>query len=143
MSASKHRLYHRLQVAAHRLQKAADRAVLDAAEITTAQAAVLSIVASQGPATQREVATQLGLNESAMTAMVGRLLGMKLLERARDEEDARAWRLEASERGRAALKQIDKPFRQINQTIETALSTDEIAQLADYLDRIGKAFKRD
>jgi hypothetical protein len=35
MSASKSRLYHRLQMAAHRLQKSADRAVLAAAEITT------------------------------------------------------------------------------------------------------------
>ena len=68
MSASKSRLYHRLQLAAHRLQKSADRAVLAAAEITTAQAAVLMLVAG-GANSQREVATQLGLNESAVTAM--------------------------------------------------------------------------
>ena len=59
MSASKSRLYHRLQLAAHRVQKSADRALLAAAEITTAQAAVLTLVA-RGAITQREVATQLG-----------------------------------------------------------------------------------
>ena len=69
MSASKHRVYHRLQLVAHRLQKAADRTVMAAAGITTAQAAVLSIVAADGPVTQRSVARKLGLNESAMTAM--------------------------------------------------------------------------
>ena len=73
MSASKHRVYHRLQLAAHRLQKAADRAVMAAAGITTAQAAVLSIVAADGPVTQLSVARKLGLNESAMTAMIARL----------------------------------------------------------------------
>jgi hypothetical protein len=43
VSASKHRLYHRLQLAAHRLQKAADRASLSAANVTTSQAAVLAV----------------------------------------------------------------------------------------------------
>ena len=76
MSASKHRIYHRLQLAAHRLQKAADRAVMAAAGITTAQAAVLSIVAADGPVSQRNVARKLGLNESAMTAMIARLRDM-------------------------------------------------------------------
>jgi MarR family transcriptional regulator, organic hydroperoxide resistance regulator len=137
--ASKSRLYHRLQLAAHRVQKSADRALLAAAEITTAQAAVLTLVA-RGAVTQREVATQLGLNESAVTAMAQRLLGMGLLERVRDEADARAWQLRLSGAGRAALKRIEQPFKGINQTIETALSGEEITHLADYLQRIESAF---
>jgi DNA-binding MarR family transcriptional regulator len=139
MSASKSRLYHRLQLAAHRLQKSADRAVLAAAEITTAQAAVLMLVAG-GAVSQREVATQLGLNESAVTAMARRLLGMGLLERVRDEADARAWQLRLSDGGRTALKRIDLPFKRINQTIESVLSPEEIAHFADYLRRMAVAF---
>jgi MarR family transcriptional regulator, organic hydroperoxide resistance regulator len=142
MSASKSRLYHRLQLAAHRVQKSADRALLGAAEITTAQAAVLTLVA-RGSATQREVATQLGLNESAVTAMARRLLGMGLLERVRDDADARAWQLRLSSEGRTALKRIEQPFKGVNQTIETVLSGDEIANLADYLQRIASAFGED
>ena len=140
MSASKSRLYHRLQLAAHRLQKSADRAVLAAAEITTAQAAVLMLVAG-GANSQREVAVQLGLNESAVTAMARRLLGMGLLERVRDEADARAWQLRLSDEGRAALKRIELPFKRINQTIETVLSPEEITHFADYLRRIAVAFE--
>lgn len=141
MSAQKLRLYHRLQLAAHRIQKAADRGLLDAAEITTAQAAVLSVVAAGGGAAmQRDVARQLGLNDSAVTAMTNRLLGMDLLARDRDEADARAWRLSLTKEGRAVLKRIEKPFRHINETVETALTPDEIARLADYLARIGAAF---
>jgi DNA-binding MarR family transcriptional regulator len=139
MSASKSRLYHRLQLAAHRLQKSADRAVLAAAEITTAQAAVLMLVTG-GAVSQREVATQLGLNESAVTAMARRLLGMGLLERVRDEADARAWQLRLSDGGRTALKRIDLPFKRINQTIESVLSPEEIAHFADYLRRMAAAF---
>ncbi len=140
MSASKTRVYHRLQLAAHRIQKSADRAVLAAAEITTAQAAVLALTSTGEPVTQREVASQLGVNESGMTAMVRRLLDMGLLERVRDEADARAWRLRPSDEGRAALKRIEQPFKRINQTIETVLAPDEIARLADYLTRIAIAF---
>ena len=140
MSASKSRLYHRLQLAAHRLQKSADRAVLAAAEITTAQAAVLTLVAG-GAVSQREVATQLGLNESAVTAMARRLLGMGLLDRVRDEADARAWQLRLSDDGRTALKRMELPFKRINQTIETVLSPEEITHFADYLRRIAVAFE--
>ena|SRR3569832_41357 len=139
MSASKSRLYHRLQLAAHRVQKSADRTLLAVAEITTAQAAVLTLVA-RGAATQREVATQLGLNESAVTAMAQRLLGMGLLERVRDEADARAWQLRLSGDGRAALKRIEQPFKGINQTLEAVLTPEEIAQFADYLQRVASAF---
>jgi DNA-binding MarR family transcriptional regulator len=142
MSAQKARLYHRLQIAAHRIQKAADRAVFDAAEVTTAQAAVLAVVALHEPAPQRRVADELGLNESAVTAMVGRLLKLGLLDRVRDDEDARAWKLSVSEDGRAAMKRIDKPFRGINETIEKTLSEREIALLADCLARLAVAFSR-
>jgi len=143
MSASKARIYQRLQLAAHRVQKSADQVILAAADITTAQAAVLSVVAARGAVSQREAATQLGVNESGMTAMVRRLLGMGLLERLRGEGDARAWRLQLSDSGRAALKRIEQPFRRINKRIEAVLSTDEIIQLADYLGRIGAAFSEE
>jgi MarR family transcriptional regulator, organic hydroperoxide resistance regulator len=137
--ASKSRLYHRLQLAAHRLQKSADRALLAAAEITTAQAAVLMLIA-RGAVTQRGVAAQLGVNESAVTAMARRLLQMGLLERVRDEDDARTWKLRLSAGGRAALKRIDQPFKSVNQAIETVLTPEEIAHFADYLQRIASTF---
>lgn len=140
MSASKSRVYQRLQLAAHRLQKSADRAVLAAADITTAQAAVLVVVSANDAISQREVATQLGINESALTAMANRLVGMGLLERVRDKADARAWRLCLSNDGRAAIKRIEAPFRRVNQTIETVLDPKEIVQFADFLGRIATAF---
>lgn len=141
MSASKHRLYHGLQLASHRLQKAADRTCLAAAGITTAQAAVLLIVGSEGSASQRSVARKLGLNESAMTAMTARLRNMGLLDRLADEADSRAWSLKLSVDGRAALKRVEQPFRQINQRIENALGVDEIDAFADYVKRISDAFE--
>ena len=76
-----------------------------------------------------------------MTAMTARLCNLGLLERLPDQNDARAWSLRVSAEGRAALKRIEQPFRQINQRIEKALDAGEIAQLVDYLVRIGDAFE--
>lgn len=141
-AAQKTRLYHRLQIAAHRLQKAADRNVMEAAGITTAQAAVLAVVSQHGPAPQRLVAAELGLNESAVTAMVSRLLKLDMLDRVRDPDDARAWSLSLSANGRAALKRIEKPFRRVNARIEAELDECEIAALADALARLSSAFEQ-
>jgi len=63
-----------------------------------------------------------------------------LLDRLPDEVDSRAWSLRLTADGRAALKRIEQPFRQINQKIEKALDADEIAALADYVNRISDAF---
>jgi MarR family transcriptional regulator, organic hydroperoxide resistance regulator len=140
MNASKLRLYHRLQIAAHSIRKAADRTVLDAAGITVAQAAVLTLAASGPNVTQRDVAKALRLNESAVTAMVSRLLKLGLLERTPSESDSRAWRLCLTGSGEAALQASRKAFAAINARIESKLSEIEIEQLANFLDRIADAF---
>jgi DNA-binding MarR family transcriptional regulator len=141
MNANKLRLYHRLQVAAHAVRKAADRVVLEAAGVTTAQAAVLTIVAAGENVTQRDVAGALRLNESAVTAMVTRLAKLRLLERARSGTDSRAWRLCLTNAGQAALRASRGSFASINARIEGELSRQEIKQLASCLDRLSAAFQ--
>jgi DNA-binding MarR family transcriptional regulator len=141
MHASKLRVYHRLQVAAHAARKAADRVVLEAAGVTTAQAAVLTIVAASESVTQRDVATALRFNESAITAMVSRLLKLGLLCRSRSETDSRVWRLSLTSTGRAALQASGESFASINACVEGELSLPEMRQLADLLDRLTDAFK--
>ncbi|WP_417465075.1 MarR family winged helix-turn-helix transcriptional regulator [Kordiimonas sp.] len=141
MSANKHRLYLRLQLAAHQLKKHADRALLDSASITTAQAAVLSILKNEGQASQRTIADALGQNESAVTAMVKRLLKLGYVERNRSDLDGRAWVLTLTEGGKMALEQVSEPFLDVNTILDEVLDSGEAAKLADYLDRISRAFK--
>ena len=142
MSASNHRLYLHLQLAAHHVKKQADRALMDVADLTTAQAAVLSLLISEERVTQRAVAETLGQNESAVTAMIRRLMKLGYVARRRDKADARAWLLEITDSGRAALDAIAGPFGRINETFDKALSAQEAAALADYLKRISTAFSR-
>lgn len=143
MSARKLRLFHRLQLAAHRIQKSADREIANAIELTTSQAAVLSVLANGEGHTQRDVAKALGQNESAATAMVNRLLKMGYLSRKRNAEDARAWLLQLTAEGRTALKAAQLPFRKINRIIEKELSKEEVVHLVDYLERLYDAFEID
>jgi len=142
MNASKLRLYYRLQVAAHTVQKAADRVVSAAAQLTTAQAAVLTIVAAGDRVTQRDVAIGLHLNESAVTAMVLRLVKLRLLERTRSQDDPRAWHLSLSKRGRTALAASRAAFATVNGRIESQFSPREIERFVEYLNRLAATFQR-
>jgi MarR family transcriptional regulator, organic hydroperoxide resistance regulator len=128
-------------VAARTMQKVADRLIVDAADLTTAQAAVLAVVAASDHVTQRDVAMALRLNESAVTAMVARLLRLGLLERVRSHVDPRAWSLRVSKAGRAAMTASRTAFASINARIDAELSQQEIKRLADCLNRLTAAFE--
>lgn len=140
MNAQQARLYHRLQLAAHRAQRAADRALTEAAGVTTAQAAVLVVVAADGSPTQRSVADQLGLHESAVTQMVGRLLRLGLIERRRDPADGRARLLSLTADGRDAVRRLRGPFAAVNAAMDEALDGADVDRLAADLGRIADAF---
>lgn len=145
-AASRLRLYSKLQSAAHGVRKAADRALLNAAGATTAQAAVLTVVAAgrntepNGP-TQKTVADALDLNESAVTAMTAKLIALGYLTREKDPGDRRAWRLALTPQGEAALERIRTPFAGINAAMEDALGTDDLEALAGALERLAQAFR--
>ncbi|MBL4906164.1 MAG: MarR family transcriptional regulator [Sneathiella sp.] len=143
MSASKHHLYHRLQLAAHVLNKAADKAVLESANITTAQAALLGIVRSGRQVTQKHIASTLSINESAVTAMVNRLLKLGYLQRQRSTTDARAWLVSVSDSGLEALKSMVEPFSEINAILDDAIPSEKMDDLVIYLKKITNLFSSD
>ncbi|MFC4270838.1 MarR family transcriptional regulator [Sneathiella chungangensis] len=134
------RLYHRLQVAAHALKKSADRSTMSSVGVTTAQAAVLYIVEHEDDMTQRDVAELLGLNDSAMTAMVTRLIRLKLIDRNRSWKDGRAWLLSLTPEGRDALAQLQAPLDEFNATIDELLSDAEIDALVATLEKLTTRF---
>ncbi len=139
-SARRARVYQKLQAASHCVQKTADRLVQEAGPLTTSQAAALSVVAGFASCNQRMIASQLGLNESAVTAMVTRLIRDGFLTRERSETDARTWLLTLTDSGREALQSVNGPFAQINDRLEAVLTETEINQLADMLKRVAETF---
>lgn len=136
MSASEHRLYFLLQLVAHRLKKRADRALKDSAGLTTAQAAALSIIAKDGPVTQRFVADKLSQRESAVMTMTNRLLAADYISRERSVADGRAWELTISPKGLDALSNIKEPFGEINYLLDKNIDAEDAERLAASLKNI-------
>lgn len=143
MSASNERIYFLLQMAAHRLRKKADNVLLDKASLTTAQVAVLNLIAKGTQINQREIAGRLHQNESAMTAMVQRLLKANLITRHRSKKDGRNWILEMTDTGRTALDHAHIPFKEINTQLDRAIGARDAKKLAAQLNEIIDAFSDD
>ena len=130
MTAKRLRLYSKLQAAAHRVKKAADKRLMEAAGVTTAQAAALAVIYRDGRVTQKQVAKALSLNQSAITATVSRLKKMDLIERSRRQGDGRMWHLSLTPKGMAALQAVEIPFDDINSTIDSLLGPDTLEDVA-------------
>jgi DNA-binding MarR family transcriptional regulator len=132
--AGRERLYHLLQTVAHQLKTRADRDSQSAAGVTAAQAAVMFVIDRERAATQRRVAEQLRLNESAVTGMVGRLMEAGYVSRAPSPSDGRAWSVTLTEAGRSALDHFRANLDFLNRDINTALGGEaEVVRLAESL----------
>lgn len=141
MFAAKLRLYWRIQLAAHHMQKYADRELSAAAKITTAQVGVLTVIANRKEINQRDVAVALGLNESAVTAMVRRLVALKYVDCRKSDTDGRVKILSLTPIGKDVQRMAKLPFKKINKVIESTLTDDEIEIVADCLSRLKDAFE--
>lgn len=131
MSQDAHRLYFLLVQVADRLKKTADRHLLAHAKLSTSQAAALRIVVEAGGTTQRHVARTLRQQESAVATMAKRLEAAGFISRTRSDTDRRAWRLEPTREGRAALSKLLAAFVPIDARAKTVLSKADIETLAD------------
>lgn len=138
-AAGEVRLYMALQKAAHAFKKKADAALLVAADLTTAQSAVLVAIYAEDGATQRSVAHALGLNESAVTAMIRKLIDREFIFRERSKSDARAWSLSLTADGEKALKAVTGPFTGLNSSIDEALGTADVKVLGHLLASLTQA----
>ena len=132
--ASEQRIFHLLQLAAHKVKTQGDRDAQAIAGITAAQAAVLFVVQTNGGTTQRTVAEQLKQQESAVTAMVARLLEAGLLTREPSAVDRRAWLLRLTPKAKRALRQFGPPLDALNARITKAVGgPGKVAALAKAL----------
>ncbi|GAB2827280.1 hypothetical protein GCM10022221_26840 [Actinocorallia aurea] len=125
MPAPDDRLYFLLQRAAHRLRTDADRRCKDAAGITTAQLGALFAVHDEPGITQQGLARVLGLRESAVTALVGRLEAAALLARRPHPAEHRAVSLHLTGQGTAALDAARPTIDAFNASLRALLGDTE------------------
>ncbi|MEU6218961.1 MarR family transcriptional regulator [Streptomyces sp. NPDC047022] len=124
MSEPDERLFFLLQRAAHRLRTTADRRLLAAAGITTAQLGALFAVDERPGLTQQHLARSLGLRESAVTGLVGRLAAAGLVAKRTHPEEHRAVVLELTEAGRGALDSARPEIDRFNAQARALLGAD-------------------
>ncbi len=136
MTAKKLRFYSRLQIAAHVMKKELDRQTIQALGVTAAQISALSIIASEKAAAQTLLAKELGLNDSAITAMVRRLIELELVERVRDERDGRAWLLTLTEAGAEAAEKAASITSQTHAKVDDLLGEKTMATVVAALELI-------
>ncbi|MEU6352285.1 MarR family winged helix-turn-helix transcriptional regulator [Streptomyces sp. NPDC047072] len=130
------RLYFLLQRAAHRLRTSADRRCLAAAGVTTAQLGALFAVRDEPGVTQQGLAGTLGLRESAVTGLVGRLTAAGLLARRPHPREHRAVVLELTDAGTAALDAAAPEIDRFNAELRALLGDDGFAGTAAALRRL-------
>jgi len=136
MSEPDQRLYFLLQRAAHRLRTSVDRRCLAAAGVTTAQIGALFAVQEQPGLTQQELARVLGLRESAVTALVGRLAAAGLLSKQAHPDQHRAVVLELTPAGAAALDAAQPEIDRFNAELRQVLGDDGFVRTAGALHRL-------
>ena len=132
-------LFFRLQLAAHRLRKIADRKVAAETGLTTAQAAILYIVAARKNVMQKEIAKRLGQNESAVVAMVNRVTRLGYLSRKRSDVDPRAAMLNVTAKGMRELQAAKRPFTELDNMLDKVFSPAELDALSLLLTRLADA----
>ena len=130
------RLYSRLQIAAQQLRKVTDRQLVEAAGITAPQLGVLTRVGAAKELNQTSLARELRLNDSAITAMVKRLIGLGMLEKTRSESDSRSWVLKLTGEGEAAIEKASESMLSINRRIDQEFGPGKLDDFVTKLNRI-------
>jgi MarR family transcriptional regulator, organic hydroperoxide resistance regulator len=130
------RLYFLLQRAAHRLRTTADRRCLAAAGVTTAQLGALFAVRDEAGITQQQLARTLGLRESAVTGLVGRLTAAGLLVKRPHPREHRAVVLELTDAGTDALRAAQPEIDRFNTELREVLGDDGFTGAATAMQRL-------
>jgi MarR family transcriptional regulator, organic hydroperoxide resistance regulator len=136
MSRPTHRLIHLLSLAQHRLLKSADVAFKDALGISTTQLGVLFLLEQSPGMLFKDVGDELGVNASAITALVARMEEASLVRRRPSSDDQRAMHLFATANGLAKAAAARPILARLNARLTGDFTEREMATVARFLNAI-------
>jgi DNA-binding MarR family transcriptional regulator len=130
--------YARLDQAFYKAMKTLGPKVYEKLEhnLTGEQFFVLNTLEQKGRITSSQLAEELQVKPSAITAMVDRLLKNDFVIRERDEKDRRAVYVRISDEGRRALKSSVKKRNIIMEKYMSKLTEEEMEQLTTILEKL-------
>lgn len=136
MSSRPPRLFHLMSQAQHRLLKSTDSAFKDALGISTTQLGVLFLLQKNPGAMPKDVSHGLGINTSAITALIGRMEEAGLVRREPSDQDGRAVRLFATADGLAKATAARPILARLNARLTQNFSEREIGTIGRFLGSI-------
>ncbi|WP_417477632.1 MarR family winged helix-turn-helix transcriptional regulator [Maricaulis sp.] len=130
------RLFLLIEIAARRLNRDADARLKAEAGVTSAQAAVLFLLARRGERRMGEIGDTLSLNPPAVTGLVSRMEALDLVKKAASRTDGRSAVVSLTEKGRALGDAAEISLRGLNTELETRLGEDDSDTLHRVLTRL-------
>lgn len=134
------RFFYLLNLARHRVHKHVDRVAQDELGVSAAWLGALFVIERHPGASQRELARALGFNESAITALLKKLIDAELVARDPSPDDARTMRLSLTRRGAALAKRGKPLLDRFNAMLMDGFSDEEIAAAARFLENAIERF---
>ena len=135
------RLFFLINMAQHRMFKYADTHCEKNLGISVTQTAALMFIAKNEGCLQKDLTQALGLNHSAVTGLIGRMLKNELVKRKACNQDGRATRLFLSETGREKLPDIFPLIQQVNEKLTEDFSEQEIDTVTRFLNKVMQDFR--
>ena len=105
------------------------------------QTAALMFIGKKEGCLQKELAKMLGLNHSAITGLVGRMIKNNLIYRQACQDDGRASRLFLTPQGKNKAPQIKPLIQELNTKLTNDFSDAEIDTVLRFLNNIVDNFK--
>ena len=137
---SRPRLFHLMSLAQHRLLKHNDAAFREALGVSHTQLGVLWLLEKNPGTLLKEVSEGLGINASAITALIDRMEQAGLVRRQPSAEDGRAVQLFASTEGLAKAAAARPILARLNARLTADFSEREVATVARFLNAILERF---
>jgi MarR family transcriptional regulator, organic hydroperoxide resistance regulator len=133
------RLFLLTEIAARRLNRAADLRLKAEAGVSAAQAAVMFLLLRRGERRMGAISEVLSLNPPAVTGLVDRMVKARLVKKKTDPADRRSAVVALTDSGRDAAERADAILKDMNAALEDTLGEDAADALHDALTHIATA----
>jgi DNA-binding MarR family transcriptional regulator len=129
-----------MSLAQHRLLKSADSAFGEALGISMTQLGVLFILEKRPGALPKEVSEALGINKSAISTLIDRMVDAGLVRRQPSDDDGRAVHLFATRAGIGKAVAARPILADFNARLTQNFNEQEIATVGRFLNSILERF---
>lgn len=134
------RLFHLMSLAQHRLAKTVDTAFRQPLGISSTHLGVLWFLEKNPGALLKDVSDALGINASAITALIGRMEDAGLVRRQDSAEDGRAVHLFATAEGAAKAAAAKPILARLNARLIHDFSERDLATVSRFLHSVIERF---